>query len=52
MRLGDVHKTLAEFQRDIVGGAVHPRTGVYMAEKVSDTISHEGIYISYLHVAR
>ena len=34
MRLGDVHKTLAEFQRDIVGGAVHPRTGVYMAEKV------------------
>ena len=35
MRLGDVHKTLAEFQRDIVGGAVHPRTGVYMAEKVT-----------------
>ena len=52
MRLGDVHKTLAEFQRDIVGGAVHPRTGVYMAEKVIDTVSHERIYISYLHVAR
>ena len=37
MRLGDVHKTLAEFQRDIVGGAVHPRTGVYMAEKVTQS---------------
>ena len=42
MRLGDVHKTLAEFQRDIVGGAVHPRTGVYMAEKV--TQSRENLY--------
>ena len=39
MRLGDVHKTLAEFQRDIVGGAVHPRTGVYMAEKVTQSQS-------------
>ena len=42
MRLGDVHKTLAEFQRDIVGGAVHPRTGVHMAEKV--TQSRENLY--------
>ena len=39
MRLGDVHKTLAEFQRDIVGGAVHPRTGVYMAEKVTQSVT-------------
>ena len=48
MRLGDVHKTLAEFQRDIVGGAVHPRTGVYMAEKV--TQSHSGTFSRKLYV--
>ena len=45
MRLGDVHKTLAEFQRDIVGGAVHPRTGVYMAEKVTQSQKSENYRI-------
>ena len=44
MRLGDVHKTLAEFQRDIVGGAVHPRTGVYMAEKVTQSVTEGFIF--------
>ena len=34
MRLKDVQKTLEEFNKEIVSGAMHPRTGVYMAEKV------------------
>ena len=34
MHLKDVQKTLEDFNKEIVTGAVHPRTGVYMAEKV------------------
>ena len=34
MRLKDVKKTLENFNKEIVVGAVHPRTGIYMAEKV------------------
>lgn len=34
MRLADIKKTLDDFNKEIVIGAVHPRTGVYMAEKV------------------
>ena len=34
IRLKDVEKTLADFNKDVVIGAVHPRTGVHMAEKV------------------
>ena len=34
MHLKDVQKTLEDFNKEIVNGAVHPRTGVYMAEKV------------------
>ena len=34
IRLKDVERTLADFNKDVVIGAVHPRTGVHMAEKV------------------
>lgn len=34
IRLKDVEKTLSDFNKEIVIGAVHPRTGVHRAEKV------------------
>ena len=34
MRLKDVQNTLTNFNKEVVVGALHPRTGVYMAEKV------------------
>ena len=35
MRVGEIKKASYEFERDIVKGAVNPRTGKVISEKVS-----------------